>query len=71
MKGELDVTTTINETCDGVIPHAVNTSPEIRRSQVSLSGSIPEGSMEIYTLSGELNDENLPDMPIRILPKAI
>lgn len=71
VKGELDVTATTNEARDEVILHVVNTSPEVRRSQINLSGFIPEGNMEIYTLSGELNDENLPDTPTRILPKAI
>ena len=61
---------TTNEARDEVILHVVNTSSEVRETQVSLSGFIPKGNMEIYTLSGELNDENLPDTPTRILPKA-
>lgn len=68
--GELDMTATMNEARDEVILHVVNTSSEVRETQVSLSGFIPKGNMEIYTLSGELNDENLPDTPTRILPKA-
>ena len=68
--GELDTTATTNEARDEVILHVVNTSSEVRETQVSLSGFIPKGNMEIYTLSGELNDENLPDTPTRILPKA-
>lgn len=68
--GELDMTATTNEARDEVILHVVNTSSEVRETQVSLSGFIPKGNMEIYTLSGELNDENLPDTPTRILPKA-
>lgn len=68
--GELDMTATTNEARDEVILHVVNTSSEVRETQVSLSGFIPKGNMEIYTLSGELNDENLPDTPTWILPKA-
>lgn len=64
------MTTTTNEARDEVILHVVNTSSEVRETQVSLSGFIPKGNMEIYTLSGELNDENLPDTPTWILPKA-
>lgn len=57
------MTATTNEARDEVILHVVNTSSEVRETQVSLSGFIPKGNMEIYTLSGELNDENLPDTP--------
>lgn len=61
----------MNEVCDEVIFYVVNIFFEVWEIQVSLFGFILKGNMEIYMLSGELNDENFLDMFIWILLKVI
>jgi alpha-L-arabinofuranosidase len=67
--GELDVTATLSEDGKTLVIHVVNYKGENINTSVRLQGFMNENSLiKIWTLSGNLNSENTPFEPEKIIP---
>ena len=66
-EGDLDVTATRSEDSSVLVIHAVNTTDKAVKATIELNNfSSRRPDVEVYTLQGELKDENTPEDPEKI-----
>lgn len=66
--GVLDVTATLCDDNNTLIMHIINTSDKVVQTTLHLDRFVPTRKAVVYTLSGQLSDENLPVTPEKIMP---
>jgi alpha-L-arabinofuranosidase len=66
--GDLDVTATRSEEGNDLVIHVVNTKSTSVTSSIELNGFNPTNVAGVWTLSGDLNAENTPEEPEKIVP---
>jgi alpha-L-arabinofuranosidase len=69
VRGDLDVTATRSEDGKILALHIVNTKNTAKNTDIRLNNFVFTGNAEIRTLSGNLNDENTPEEPEKIIPQ--
>jgi alpha-L-arabinofuranosidase len=69
VSGDPDVTATRSEDGKTLVIHAVNTKNTGQNARIRLNNFVFDGEAEIFTLSGNPDDENTPEKPEKIIPQ--